>query len=497
MAVIITRLKEHIREILLALLVLAILGPVFYFGRPLHLTTPDLKYAKAKVLQISQGDIFADPVTGFDTFHPPYFYLVLAGLRQTGLAIDTALVVMIILQVTLLVLLSYITLRTAFDRSTAFLTCLMIPFIVPFMGSLNILLANSFYFSVPFYLGGLWLYLKPQINAKRSVLIGLLWGFALLISPVYIFLLGLTFLYELLNRKRYKHFLIMAATFLITIIPFFIQAGIIFSWHLWGSSAFAFWRGVPGGEWAADLMTEFITPAHVAFGIPSAIHLIILLTAVMLMIRTRRVYWYVPLSLAAYLLTFYHFSGQYAIRIHLFFSLFLVASLIGALRTSRIKPLVWQAPLGLIVAYSLVFYYTATVPNFQYEAPLYSGYQEVGRQLWDNADKYLAKNRYVFCTKRTYLDYLGPWIPVHSLGAYKTMEYFQLNSRIAADLNADYETAMASSDYDTIAQIAGKYGITAAVISGADVDIPLFKVLLQRWKTVYRDDYFIIVKKPA
>ncbi|MDD4052052.1 MAG: glycosyltransferase family 39 protein [candidate division Zixibacteria bacterium] len=489
--------RKYYREILLSILAIALLAPLMYYGRPLYLLTPDIKYAKAKVLQISLADPYADPVTGYDTFHPPYYYLVLAALTATGLDFNTVLFLITILNVSLILFLAYAVLRTIFGATTAFLACLMIPFIIQFMGCRNILLPTSFCFSVPFYLAGLWCYLEPNASPRQSTLAAVLWGLAFLISPVYLFLLGLTFLMGFIKGKERRRSLLMAVAFLITIIPFYIQGAVIFSQHLWGTSTFAFWRGIPDYAWFHDLMVEFISPViYARISVPTVIHVLILLLAAVLMVKTRRVHWYLPLSLTAYLLTYYHFSAQYAIRIQVFFSLFLVAATIDSLRGFVRSPLVWAGPIIAAAVYALVFYYDVTIPDFQYEQSIIEKNRDTAAELWNNVDKYLDKGGYVFCTKQTYFDALAPVIPVHALGAYKTMDYFQLNSRLAEELDADYTTAIFTHSYDSIQQIAAKYGIGRAVMMGGDVTLPGFQLLMQNWKRVYQDKYFLILQRP-
>jgi hypothetical protein len=489
--------RKYYREILLGVLAAAVLTPLIYYGQPLHLLTPDIKYAKARVLQLNIADPYADPVTGYDTFHPPYYYLVLAGLNTTGLDIETVLFLITILNVILIIFLAYAALRTVYGATTALLCCFMIPFIIQFMGCQNILLPNSFYFSVPFYLAGLWCYLKPSGSARLSVLAAIVWGVAFLISPVYLFLLGLTFIKGLVMKRERRRTILMAAAFLITIVPFFIQAAVIVSQHLWGVTTFAFWRGVPNLSWFHDLVIEFISPVvHARFGVSTAIHILILLSAAAMIIKTRRICWFLPLSLAAYLLTYYHFSPQYAIRIQIYFSLFLIATAINGFRRIVRSPLIWAGPAVVIALYGLVFYYDVTIPNFQYEQSIIEQNRKLGTAFWDNANVYLHNGEYIFCTKDTFLNVLGPRICIHALGAYKTMDYFQLNSHLAEELEVDYETAIFTHDYDSLQTIANKYHISHAVIMGIDATLPGFRLLVQNWKPVYQDTYFLILQRP-
>ena len=89
------------------------------------------------------------------------------------------------------------------------------------------------------------------------------------------------------------------------------------------------------------------------------------------------------------------------------------------------------------------------------------------------------------------------YTPVHNLGAYRTMEYYQLNPRISNQLESDYNRAMAADDITVIEDIAARYDIEAAVASGADMNKPLFKTLASHWNKVYQDRYFVIFKKPG
>jgi hypothetical protein len=306
------------RAYILGFWVLVILAPIFYYRVPWFFSSPDISYVRAKVMQILAGGLYTDPITGYATFHPPFFHLFLAPWKAMGLGFNTILVGVTVIDVALLFFFTYKVIAVAFSRTTAFYTCLLLPFIVEYMGCRNILLASSFYFSVPVYLAGLWLYLTPDLTTRRAVGAAALWGLAFLISPVYLFLIGFTFLYDLVIARRYRYFLIMAATFLVVLIPFFIQAAVIYSRGLWGASAFAFWRGIPDVEWWKKFAVEFISPAMDGkLGLGTVVHLAILAGAVTFMVRDRKVHWYIPVALLAYVLTFYHYSGDYAIRIHL------------------------------------------------------------------------------------------------------------------------------------------------------------------------------------
>ncbi len=491
-------IEGYLQEFVLGFWVLVILAPVFYYRVPWFFSSPDIIYVKAKVLQILAGGLYTDPITGYATFHPPFYHLFLAPWKAMGIGFNSILVGVTILNVALLVLFTYKVIKVAFGKTAAFYTSLMLPFIVEYMGCRNILLASAFYFSVPIYLAGLWLYLKEDLIPRRAVGAAALWGLAFLISPVYLFVVGFTLLYDLAIAKRLRYFLIMAATFLIVLIPFFVQAAIIYSRGLWGASAFAFWRGIPDGVWWRQFAIEFLSPGTEGkIGIPTAIHLVIIICAVALMIRDRKIHRYIPIVLLAYLLTFYHYSGDYAIRIHLFLSLFLVAGMIRGLEKRTINGWIWKAAVMVLCAAALLYHnYNANL-TFAHETALFGSVKQAGEGLWQNMGRHLKEGEYVFCAKPIYREYVMPVFLVHTLGAYRSMEYFQLNPRIAQELENDYQTAMNSNDPETIERIASKYGITSAIISGRDAATPLFSTLLRLWTPVYRDSYFVILKKPV
>ncbi|MCP4568914.1 MAG: hypothetical protein GY841_15165 [FCB group bacterium] len=290
----------------------------------------------------------------------------------------------------------------------------------------------------------------------------------------------------------------MVIAFLITLTPFMIQAFYIYTNNLGGASTFAIWRGLPGADWIGDILTEFLSPVYRdLLSIPVAIHLVILMVFGISLGKRKNLYWFIPLSAIAYLLTFYHFSGQYAIRIHLFLSLFMVASTVSFLRSLKGKRYIYTIPLTVVVLFSIYSHYNAVLPRFTRESTKYPGYKKSGQLLWQNLDIHLEDNSYIFCEKHAYRDFVMPYKAVHSLGAYKTMEYFQLNPQIASQLENDYNRAMAADDIVVIEEIAARYDINTAVVSGDDFKFPLFITISENWKAVYQDKYFVIFKKPG
>jgi hypothetical protein len=490
-------MRRYWRKILLALVVLAIIMPLFYYGTPYCTSSPDICYVKAKVLHVMEGDIFADPVSGYDTLHPPLYHIFLGFFKAFGLSLDTILMLVTIFNVSLLFVFTFKIIEYVYDRAVAFLTSLLLLFIVEYMGYTGILLATSFYFSVSFYLCGLWLYLKSEKSLRLSIMASVFWGLTFFISPVYVFLLGLTFLYELLIARRYKRFLVMAAVFLVTISPYIIEAVHIYASDLWGSAVFTFWRGIPNMAWWKGLCLEFISPTKGSWlSIPSAIHILFLLLAVAAIVRQRKVHWFIPVAALAYFLTSYHFSTQYAIRIHLFLSIFIIATALAGLKHYKINRHILLLPVLVITVFSVYWHYDYISFYYEREKATFAPFQESGESLWANLNRHLVKGRYIFCTKDVYRYYIMTHFPAHSLGAYRTLEYFQLNSRVAEMLDNDYHAVINSADYEPIESIADKYNIETAIVSGDDWQAPLFQVIAQLWTPVYEDEYFVIYKRP-
>ena len=288
----------------------------------------------------------------------------------------------------------------------------------------------------------------------------------------------------------------MLGAFLITISPFIIMAVSIYHRDLWGSGTFALWRGIPDGAWFNQLIREFVSPVKKLMqGIPTVIHLVFWMLAILGMIRKRKVIVIIPLAFLAYLLTYYHFSAQYAVRIQYIMSIFVVGAAIAALFQYKIKASVLLVPVLVLSLFSVYIHWEHCLTYYKSEVASYKQYAETGKELWASMNRYLKKGEYIFCAKETYRDYVMPHYPVHSLGAYRTMEYFQLNPEKARELEDRYNAVMNSNDYDYIMKVADIYGIKAAVVGGNDMGEPLFQVLKQEWSPVYKDRYFIIYRK--
>jgi hypothetical protein len=484
------------QRLILAGLVLIIVAPVLYYGAPYFVNSPDMFYVKAKVLQVQQGNIYADPITGYDTFHPPLYHVVLAGLSFLGWSIDVNLILLTIINVSLFVYFTYRLCSHLYDTNTAFIVCLLIPFIVEFMGSRNILLATSFNFSVPFFLGGLLVYLRSGTSYLRIGLAGLVWGIAFLISPVYLFLLALIFIRDVVITRQWRRFLILIGTFAVSIIPFFIHARVIISQNLHHSSTFALWRGLPDIAFFKNMLFEFVSPSvHDIASFSTLIAVVFMIVAGVIIIRRKKVIWFIPLSCVAYLLTYYHFSAQYAIRIELFISIFLIGVFVDGIQAQWLNRKMWLVPLIIIVGGSLFAQYKNVLDDYRRIESGWEDNQAITQNLVANLDIHLTDNEYVLCTKETYFRYIMPYKSVHALGAYRTMTYYQLDTIVASRLENDYGHVIQSLDYEEILKIANKYEMNAAVFSGRERKLPVYKTLASRWDPVYWDEYFIIMKR--
>ncbi len=489
-------IKQYSHELILGLLVLVIVGPTLYYRLPFFVFSPDILYVKAKVMWVLRGSIFTDPITGLVTMHPPLYHLFLAPFVAAGMDVNFVMALTAVLVVVLIFVLTYKIISDQFDRTTAFWTCLMLPFIVEYMGPRNILLATAYYFSIPFYLAGLWLYLRSS-SAAATVGAAVLWGLAFLISPVYVFLIGLTFLYEWIIKKRFRRFLVLVATFMVVIIPFLIQLYVVYSQGLGEAETFSLWRGIPNADWLGNLVVEFIAPTyHEVISFSGLAHIAILLTALILLIKTKQFYWYFAVSLLAYILTFYHFSGQYAIRIQLFFSLFLVAWLIWRLRQSRLSRITSSAMAVVLMMFALYHISDETLTNYRLDMPNKTKQIKLGQRPKQLLSMYVEKDSYVFCDLIVYQEFIMPFYPAHTLGAHRTMKYFQLPGSVADELHADYQLVENSGDYDMIDSIARKYDITIAIQYAAQKESPLFRTLAANWELAFHGPYFTIWEKP-
>jgi hypothetical protein len=491
-------MKKYGRESVLVLFVLVFLAPVIFYHSPLYYFSPDIQYVKAKVLRVTEGDLFADPVTGFPTFHPPFYHLFLSIFSGIGLGIDTLLFMVTVFNVLLLFLFSFLILKEVLDEKTAFWTTLLIPFLFQNLGPGQIFLATAFYFSIPFYLAGLWLYMKQPASPRKAIIAALLWGLAFLISPVYFFLIGFTFLHELIFKRNYRRFIILVTVFLFTIIPFIYQAYFIRSSSMAGTGAFALWRDIPDLEWLKTFFTYLLSPVeNNPFGWPVIPTLAVAAAGLIGYIKSKHKSPFVPIAALAYLFTAYHFISHYAPRIEFFPALLLTGYGIRFLHEARIKK-------GITIAAILVFSAIGLAPHLLHNVELYSNqsddfpdYRQVADGLHSNLGRYIDPDGFVLASDKTYRNFILPKFPAHGLVAYKSGEYFQLNAKISREMLDDYNELMGSDNIKVIEHFCRKYNMRIAVIGeAAEVNFPAFRTIAKKWEIVYHDPYFAVYRKP-
>lgn len=187
---------------ILAVVCIGLSLQVIQHGTVPYIGTPDIQYVKGKVLQILDGNLFTDPITGIMNFHPPIYHAFLAFCVTAGIDIDSLLILLSVLNLWLLIFMSFLVVLRVFDIIVGFLTALIIPFLFTYLGPNYFFLATAFYFSVPLFLGGLYFYLSDEGRSRNCVIAAILWGMAFLISPVYVFIIGLLLLYTMVCQKK-------------------------------------------------------------------------------------------------------------------------------------------------------------------------------------------------------------------------------------------------------------------------------------------------------
>ena len=478
--------------------VLILLIPIICDHAPQYYGKPDIQYVKAKVLSVSRGDIFGDPVTGFPNFHPPYYHLFLSLFTRLGIGIDTLLFLISVVNVCLLFVLSYLVFSARYERKVALLCALMIPFIIQHMGHGNMTLATAFPFSISFYLGGLYLYWLPETSRWRLAFVAVLWGCSFLISPVYVFVVGFTFIYELAVKRAYRRFRLLLIVFLATIAPFFVQMYIVYSAQMGNTSTFSLWRGIPTGEWFKTLAVSFVFPGETdRRWFPAVLAGILVIFGILGAIKNRPAKAYLIIAGLAYLFTAYHFSMQYAIRIQFFLSLLLSASAIWYLYALNLKRLAVISFASVYIALGAYEHFALTNELIRNREVNISEYRSFGSALWSNMGKYLSPGRYIVATESTYRYFIMPYFPAHALVAYRSGEYFQLAETISQALREDYNVMMSSNDIGTIERICRKYDMRTAVVHlRYDMRYPVFQAIGNNWTLVYEDQFFRIYQQP-
>ncbi len=493
-------MKKHIHVWLLISGFVLIAAPYLYYHTPQYFLSPDLMYVKAKALWVMNGHLYADPVSGIKTLHPPYYHLALSYFMRMGMQVDNLLLVVSLIDVFLIGLFAYLALRRLFPPNIAAFTVLMIPFINRYMGSSYLFLASSFTFSLPIFLAGLWLFLREKATIGISILTVLLWGLAFLISPGYLFLIGFAFLYDLYRRRNWRRFLIMVGTFIVAIIPFFYQAYVVLSFYaansLGQASTFAFWRGLPDLAWAGSLLQKFVAPGDREFlDWHTALVIAILAVAAIGYLRSKNRHAFPVIALVAYLFTFYHFSVQYASRVLYIFSIFAVAYAVQWLVLQKKYRYPAHAAVALLVLFSMTDHIVRSVSYYAERVEPYESFKYIEARVHPKLREYLRPGRFVLATKRGYRNFILPYFPARSLIGARSGEYYQLPDALADEMKNNHEVLINSQNRDTINQICALYDINEAVEFFYD-NAPVFRKLENWWQKVYSDKAMTIYRRP-
>jgi hypothetical protein len=481
--------KIHVAALIT--LSVATLLPLLIHMSPFYALSPDILYVEGKTLWVASGDFFIDPVTGYLSMHPPWYHVVLAGLNRLGISVDAALVLLTVFNIAGLYLLVYLIVREQFNTTVALGVCLLLPFAFEFMALKKILLATSFYFSIPVFLSGVYLYLTRKKFKGRLVLTGVAWGTAFLISPTYLFILAFIFCYDIVHYKSPRRMLLLLVPFAVTISPFYIQLYQVHAAGMSNNYTFALWRGFPDWNWLKELLLAYISPVVSTFsGVPVFIHLAIIVLFFILVIIRKRLPGSVLLLAAAYVATYYFLLPQYAIRIQLFLSLIIIAHVLHF----TLKWRTWRIGVGALVLaiaiYGFYRHYDYVAKVYSEEAPYRNYFQKSGALMHENIGRFVDPGTYILCSRSTYRFYILPYFRIHGLGAFRTMRYFQLNDRLSDQLDNDYHLLTNATDVETLNRIAGKYNISFALIAPADTRWPVYNVLTSSWKTIYGDGFF-------
>lgn len=490
------------RLYLCLIFVLFVLSPALYNAVPLHYFSPDLQYVKGKLLYVMEGNLYDDPITGFPNMHPPIYHLFLALPTMIGIPIDTTLLLITFSNVLLIFFFVFKIIQKLFCTDTAVTSCFLFPFTMEYMGCGYLFLATALNFSIPFYLAGAYLYLTGRKTSTLTIVLSALWGLAFLITPIYIFLIGFTLLYELTIRRNLKFFFTASATLVIMLLPFFYQIYIVSSFKLFGTSAFSPWHGLPDLEFLRILGRTIITPTAHKLTEP-----LIWTTPIVALLgligvwqsRKSRDYAapvrFVVIALVSYLFTYYHFAPQYATRIYLFLSLFLIAFAVTYMKQLGVKRMIRIGLIALLVIFGTIGFMNRIIYNYGYQRDSLDSFDSRRAEFSSAIEKLIPKRSFILAYSRSYRMYILPYHSVHGMKAYESGEYYQLSSEISKEFQADYEAALMCTDSGCLNPICEKYGIEYAVVHAGDFRIPVFPYIDQDWDRIYRDPYFAIFKR--
>jgi hypothetical protein len=484
---------------IIALLVFLIAAPALYYGEPHGLYFPDLQYVKAKTNYLLDGHLFADPVTGYPTIHPPFYHLFVAPLKLAGLDYTSALLVLLVFNIAMFFTFSYLIVKTVYGNPTAILTSLTIPFLYVFVSGSTLNLPASFAFSISFFLAGLWLLLRQSDSIRQSLLVGLLWGIAFLISPLHLFAFGPVLIYQFFFRKEYRNTLIMAVTIGVVSIPFIIQTAMLVEQNLGHSTTFSFWPGLRDFIWAGNILTGLLVfDKDGSFWVATAIAAAAVAGSCFAFLKQRRVHWFVVTSAVSFVLVSFHFKEQYAERMLLFLMLFLLAASIRFLLSNTQRMRYVLVAVLLVGGYSMLRHFQLSIESFYPSMSTSNRVRDNAWRLPGIVRGLTEPEEFIFCTKDTYRYYLMHDWYGHSLGCYRTMEYFQLDSYLAQRLQADYHSAFKAKTYDQVLPIINKYDIRIAVFKTTKKEstMLLYGLIAERWPKVFDDGYFRIFRRP-
>jgi hypothetical protein len=479
--------------------VVLLLGPLFYFHMPLHLTSPDIQFAQAKVLRVLHGDLFSDPVTGYPSFHPPFYYLILAIFARLGLSINLLFFIVTVSNVALLVLFTYLILKRQFGPDIALLSIFFIPLWVEFIRTGSMYLPAAFQFSIPVYLAGLWLFLYRD-DTRGAVFTGILWGLAFMISPWYLFLIAFPLLYRLIFKRRVREFIVTTAVLLLTLIPFYIQIYVVVSHEMYGTTAFTLWPGLPGIKFASTFGRDFLMPADQGWSDPIIwVALAVTVLGIWQLLRSNGLRWFVITVAVAAIFTAYSYFPGYADRVHLILGLFLTPYAVKLLIDLPWKKSLSFAMIVIVVGYGVYRHYDHVLARYAVlKSSLEVQHRVLALGMLDHLKDYVGPDDYLIITNEEYRYNVMPNLLVHALVAWRSGEYYQLKSSVSDQLNKDYRMLMNCDDEVCLNYICDKYNMRVALSAGSDQvkAAPVFYLLDRIWLTVYADPYYHIYVRP-
>jgi hypothetical protein len=283
----------------------------------------------------------------------------------------------------------------------------------------------------------------------------------------------------------------------VSIIPFFIQASIIYRASMMGTAAFAPWRGLPDFAWLGTMISYFFSPMDGRLThwqiLPAAGVAVLGIVAVA---RTRPAPALPIIAGLAFLFTAYHYTAQYASRVQFVLALVLAAYAIRYL-TEIIRDR--HISYGLVLALALfgvVDHTVRTADFYATRATHFAGYDAIVETCLPGVAPFLQPDSFVLATDQTYRDFIMPFFPVHGLVAYRSGEYYQLTTALADEMLADYEEIMGTTNLGAIDQICIKYRINIAIFRRGDDTFPIYRAVNRVWQPVYRDDFFRVYRRP-